>query len=111
MSKLKLVDEAILIFIDSIKKRPTLWCAWLELASLIKSLEALQNLNHSSLPQHWMKDLFMAHCYMELSLSEDAVNIYTVYCNKGFHKSVYVKSQIAKCYDNLRGKTTIKIVN
>jgi anaphase-promoting complex subunit 8 len=107
LSKLKLVDEAILIFIDSIKKRPTLWCAWLELASLIKSLEALQNLNHSSLPQHWMKDLFMAHCYMELSLSEDAVNIYTVYCNKGFNKSVYVKSQIAKCYDNLRGKTTI----
>ncbi len=50
-----------------------------------------------------MKDLFLAHCYMELSLSEEAVDIYSVYCNKGFSKSIYVRSQMAKCFDNLRG--------
>ncbi len=77
------------------------------LVGLIKSLEKLQNLNHSSLPQHWMKDLFLAHCYMDLSLSEEAVNIYTVYCRKVFQNSIYIKSQIAKCFDNLRGKTII----
>jgi anaphase-promoting complex subunit 8 len=104
---LKLFEEAISIFIDSVNKRPTLWCAWLELVGLIKSLEKLQNLNHSSLPQHWMKDLFLAHCYMDLSLSEEAVNIYTVYCRKVFQNSIYIKSQIAKCFDNLRGKTII----
>ncbi len=107
LSKLKLFEEAISIFIDSVNKRPTLWCAWLELVGLIKSLEKLQNLNHSSLPQHWMKDLFLAHCYMDLSLSEEAVNIYTVYCRKVFQNSIYIKSQIAKCFDNLRGKTII----
>jgi hypothetical protein len=50
-----------------------------------------------------MKDLFMAQCYMELSLSEEALNIYEFYSAKGFAKSVFIKSQIAKCYDNLRG--------
>lgn len=64
-------------------------------------------MNHSALPQHWMKDLFLAHCYMELSLSEEAINIYMAFCNKGFSKSVYIKSQMAKCYDNLRGRMLI----
>ena len=40
---------------------------------------------------------------MELSLSEEALNIYLEYSTKGFEKSVYIKSQIAKCYDILRG--------
>ena len=56
----------------------------------------------SVLPQHWIKDLFMVQCFMELSLSEEAITIYTVFCNKGFSKSIYIKSQMAKCYDNLR---------
>ncbi len=50
-----------------------------------------------------MKDLFLAHCYMELSLSEEAVEIYSAYCAKGFSKSIYIQSQMAKCFDNLRG--------
>jgi hypothetical protein len=44
----------------------------------------------------------MVQCFMELSLSEEAITIYTVFCNKGFSKSIYIKSQMAKCYDNLR---------
>jgi anaphase-promoting complex subunit 8 len=110
LSKLKLVDEAIIIFIESLKKRPTLWCSWLELSTLIKSLETLHSLNLSSLPQHWMKDLFLAHCYMELSLSEEAVSIYCQYCDNGFAKSVYIKSQMAKCYDNLREGKKAKFI-
>ncbi|CAF0739094.1 unnamed protein product [Brachionus calyciflorus] len=102
LNKLKLYDEAINILIESIKKRPSLWCSWIELASLVKSIETLNSLNHNALPQHWMKDLFLANCYMELSLSEEALNIYSVYCQKGFAKSIYIKSQMAKCYDNLR---------
>ncbi len=54
-----------------------------------------------------MKDLFLAQCFMELSLSEEAVNIYLTFINKGFGKSIYIKSQLAKCYDNLRGKHKI----
>ena len=51
-----------------------------------------------------MRDLFMAHSYMELSLSEEAIRIYAAYCAKGFSNSLYIKSQMAKCYDNLRGR-------
>ncbi len=43
LSKLKLVDEAINIFIESVKKKSTLWCSWLELANLIKTIEAVKN--------------------------------------------------------------------
>jgi anaphase-promoting complex subunit 8 len=39
LSKLKLNDEAINILVESVKKKPTLWCTWLELANLIKSVE------------------------------------------------------------------------
>lgn len=102
MSKLKLNEEAIQILIEAVNKQPTLWCAWLELANLIRTIDLLNNINHNALPQHWIKDLFLAHCYMELSLSEEALNIYMEYSNKGFEKSIYIKSQIAKCYDNLR---------
>jgi anaphase-promoting complex subunit 8 len=104
LNKLKLNDEAVLILLEAVNKQPTLWCAWLELANLIKSIDILNNLNHSALPQHWIKDLFLAHCYMELSLSEEALNIYQEYCNRGFNNSIYIKSQIARCYDNMRGK-------
>lgn len=43
LSKLKLNDEAINILIESVKKRPTLWCAWIELANLIKSVEIVSD--------------------------------------------------------------------
>jgi anaphase-promoting complex subunit 8 len=100
---LKLNDEAIQILIESVNKQPTLWCSWLELANLIRSIDLLNSINHTLLPKHWIKDLFLAQCYMELSLSEEALNIYLEYSSKGFDKSTYIKSQIAKCYDNLRG--------
>ena len=103
LSKLKLTDEAVHILLEAVNKLPTLWCAWLELANLIKTIDSLNNLNHSALPQHWLKDLFLAHCYMDLSLNDEALSIYLEYCNRGFSKSIYIKSQIAKCYDNLRG--------
>lgn len=103
LSKLKLNEEAIQILVESVNKQPTLWCAWIELAYLIRSIDLLNSINHSSLPQHWIKDLFLAHCYMELSLSEEALNIYLEYSAKGFEKSIYIKSQIAKCHDILRG--------
>lgn len=41
LSKLKLTEDAISIFLESIKKKPTLWCSWLELANLIKSIETV----------------------------------------------------------------------
>lgn len=41
LNKLKLTDEAINILIECIKKRPTMWCAWTELAGLIKSIETV----------------------------------------------------------------------
>jgi tetratricopeptide (TPR) repeat protein len=41
LSKLKLTDEAITVLIESVKKRPSLWCSWLELANLIKSIEVV----------------------------------------------------------------------
>jgi anaphase-promoting complex subunit 8 len=104
LSKLKLTDEAITILVEAVNKEPMLWCAWLELGNLIRSIDILNTLNHKRFPQHWIKDLFLAYCYMELSLSEEALKIYSEYVNNGFSKSIYLKSQIAKCYDSLRGK-------
>ena len=49
-----------------------------------------------------MKELFLAHCYMELGLYEETILIYMAFCNTGFSNSIYIKSQMAKCYDNLR---------
>jgi hypothetical protein len=111
LSKLKLNDEAITILVEAVNKEPMLWCAWLELGTLIRTLDMLNALNHTGLPHHWIKDLFLAYCYMELSLSEEALNIYSDYVNRGFTKSIYIKSQIAKCYDSLRGLIRFFFIN
>jgi len=41
LSKLKLGEDAITVLVESIKKKPTLWCSWIELANLIKSVETV----------------------------------------------------------------------
>jgi anaphase-promoting complex subunit 8 len=49
LSKLKLGEEAGNMFVEAVKRRPGLWCAWQELANLVKSVEMLNSLNSSVL--------------------------------------------------------------
>ena len=59
-----------------------------------------------SLPDHWMKQFFLAHTYLELQLNEEAFRVYTLLGEKGFGHSTYVMAQIAVAYHNLRGYVT-----
>ena len=56
-----------------------------------------------ALPDHWMKQFFLAHTCLELQLNEEAFRLYTLLSEKGFGHSTYVMAQIAVAYHNLRG--------
>ena len=59
-----------------------------------------------SLPNHWMKNLFLGHMYLELQLNEEALKIYQNLVDGGFSKSTYIVSQMAVVYHNMRGKSS-----
>ena len=60
-------------------------------------------LKNITLPDHWMKQIFMAHSYIELQLYEEALKMYEALRENGLMKSSYVKAQIGLAYYNLRG--------
>ena len=55
------------------KTEPCLWSAWQELAFFVKDRSTLSSL---CLPDHWIKQFFLAHCYLELLLNDEAMEIY-----------------------------------
>jgi anaphase-promoting complex subunit 8 len=54
-----------------------------------------------SLPNHWMKNLFLGHMYLELQLNEEALKIYQNLVDGGFSKSTYIVSQMAVVYHKM----------
>ncbi|XP_046360516.1 cell division cycle protein 23 homolog [Haliotis rufescens] len=99
LRKLDLQKEAMNIFVEAVNKEPLHWGAWQELAMLITDRETLSSL---SLPDHWVRQLFMAHAYLELQLNEEGLAIYQTFIATGFSKSNYIVSQIAVAYHNMR---------
>ncbi|XP_013402626.1 cell division cycle protein 23 homolog [Lingula anatina] len=99
LKKLELLKEAVDVFIDAIQSEPLHWGAWQELAALITDRDMLSTL---SLPDHWMKQFFLAHTYLELQLNDEGLKLLQAIRDQGFAKNSYVLSQIAIAYHNFR---------
>lgn len=56
------------------------------------------------LPDHWMKQFFLAHTYLDLQLSDQSAEIYSSLLENGFENSSYVTAQLAVAYDNMKSK-------
>ncbi|CAK1602824.1 unnamed protein product [Parnassius mnemosyne] len=99
LKKLDLRSQAVSVLQASVAAAPTLWAAWVELAGLANEYEALDSLQ---LPKHWMMYFFAAHAFVELKLSEQALEAYMVLANAGFDKSTYVTAQMAIAHHDRR---------
>lgn len=100
LKKLDLRTQAVTVLQASVTAAPTLWAAWVELAGLANEYEALDSLQ---LPKHWMMYFFAAHAFVELKLSEQALEAYMVLVGAGFEKSTYVTAQLAIAHHDRRG--------
>ncbi|XP_061376913.1 cell division cycle protein 23 homolog [Danaus plexippus] len=99
LKKLDLRSQAVTVLQASVAATPTLWSAWVELAGLANEYEALDSLQ---LPKHWMMYFFAAHAFVELKLSEQALEAYMVLATAGFDKSTYITAQMAIAHHDRR---------
>lgn len=106
LKKLDLRSQAVTILQAAVTAAPTLWAAWVELAGLANEYEALDSLQ---LPKHWMMYFFAAHAFVELKLSEQALEAYMVLAAAGFEKSTYVTAQMAIAHHDRRGNNKTNI--
>ncbi|GLG95826.1 Cell division cycle protein 23-like protein [Gryllus bimaculatus] len=99
---LKLLDlqkESLDVFVESIHKEPLHWGAWLEMATLIPDRSKLNSLH---LPDHWMKQFFLGHTYLDQQLNDEALDIYWMLRQNGFENSHYILAQTAIAFHNRR---------
>lgn len=101
LKKLDLKDLAIPVLVESINGAPMLWSSWIELAPLITHKEQLMGL---SLPNHWMKSIFIAHSHIELFLNDEGLNMFQDLQKAGFPNCTYITAQIAIAYHNKRSE-------
>jgi len=99
LRKLDLREEALDAFVASIQQEPLCWASWLELTYLITDKDMLAGL---SLPNHWLRNFFLAHTHLELQLNEEALRLYTALSEAGFERCTYVMAQTAVAYHNVR---------
>ena len=99
LKKLNLKGEAQAALVKSIWKEPCLWSAWQELAFFVQDRSLLAKL---SLPDHWCKKFFLAHCYLELLLNDSAMDIYFDLQKGGLEESTYIMAQVAIAFHNKR---------
>ncbi|XP_013201225.1 cell division cycle protein 23 homolog [Amyelois transitella] len=99
LKKLDLRSQAVTVLQASLAAAPTLWAAWVELAGLANEYEALDSLQ---LPKHWMTYFFAAHAFIELKLSDQALEAYTMLAAAGFEKSTYITAQMAIAHHDRR---------
>ena len=99
LRKLSLTELAIPVLCESVRAVPAHWGAWLELSCLVPSRDKLAELD---LPDHWCKQVFLAHTYLELQLNEFAINIYFGLTKAGLEDSTYIMAQVAIAFHNMR---------
>ncbi|XP_006811611.1 cell division cycle protein 23 homolog [Saccoglossus kowalevskii] len=99
LKKLGLFKEAREVLIEAVNKTPLHWGGWLELSSLITDINMISSV---SFPNHWIKEFFLAHIYLELQMHEEALLKYDFLKEAGFHKSTYIMAQIAMATHNMR---------
>ena len=100
LKRLELNEKAKNVLIKAVNMEPCLWGAWLELAYHISDRSCLHSLD---LPDHWIKNVFLAHTYLELQLNEKALEIYFALQDAGLQESTYLLAQVAIAYHNMRG--------
>ncbi|VVD00770.1 unnamed protein product, partial [Leptidea sinapis] len=103
LKKLDLRSQAVTALQAAISATPILWSAWVEMAGLANDYEAIDSLQ---LEEHWMMYFFSAHAYVELKLSEHALETYTAIAAAGFDKSTYVTAQMAIAHHDRRDVDT-----
>ncbi|XP_045470221.1 cell division cycle protein 23 homolog [Harmonia axyridis] len=80
--------------LKSVRAEPMLWCSWFELGKLVEDF--------SILPDHWMKEFFIAHACLEQLRNDEALQMCETLGAKGFNNSMFLMSQLALCYHNNR---------
>ena len=65
-----------------------------------------RQLQSLAVPEHWMRQLFMAHACFEIQLNEEALKLYMALRDNGFSKSTYVRAQSALVHHSLRGQSS-----
>lgn len=100
LRKLDLISQAIDMFIQAVNYVPLIWGAWQELGQLIPDRNKL---DIAQLPDHWMKQFFLGHTYLEQLNNEEALKIYCSLHDQGFDKSTYLMAQTAIVHHNCRG--------
>merc|ERR1719402_544759 len=73
LRKLSLPDLATPVLCEAVAGEPGHWGAWLELSCLVTSRDKLAGLD---LPDHWCKQVFLAHTYLELHQDDEAVTYF-----------------------------------
>ncbi|KAN0033276.1 hypothetical protein ACTA71_002700 [Dictyostelium dimigraforme] len=88
------------VLIESVHKYPCNWSAWTDLSSLCSdSADIIMQL---SLPDHFMKDFFLAHFKLELQQNNESLVIYQQLSRTLFTQSTYILAQTAIGNYNLR---------
>jgi len=99
LRKLSLPELATPVLCEAVAGEPGHWGAWLELSCLVTSRDKLASLQ---LPDHWCKQVFLAHTYLELQQNEQAVEIYIGLSGAGLVNSTYIMAQVAIAFHNMR---------
>ena len=99
MKKLGRLKEAKQQLTSSVNQTPMLHASWFELKTLINCKD---DLNSLQLPQHWMRDAFMAEVNSNFQLNAEVVKKLEPVFDAGFEKSPYFFTCLAKAHHNLR---------
>jgi anaphase-promoting complex subunit 8 len=86
-------------FTRACHSNPLIWSAWEDLYKLCDDRNMLNTL---SVPDHWMKDFFLAAGSLELLQTNDALSYYSHLSTIGFSASSYIVHQLAMVYYQLR---------
>lgn len=95
LSKLGSNNELFIrnIFIESIKKYPWNWSAWLDLSSTIHDTSTLSRVS-DELPDHQFKLFWKAHSLFEMQYYDKALSLYD-HLFKMYPNNNYIKAQMA----------------
>lgn len=108
LKKLDMSNVALDVFIEAVNREPLNWSAWQELALIIPNKTKLNSLE---LPDHWIKQFFLAYAYLEQFCAEEALKIYDNIKLQGFGRCSYLKAQRAIMYNTCKGLFTFTATN
>ncbi|KAF2073318.1 hypothetical protein CYY_005371 [Polysphondylium violaceum] len=87
------------VLFESVKRYPCNWSAWSDLSTLCSDFAVFGM--QLSVPDHFMKDFFLAHFKLELQQNNESISIYQN-LSQTFSNSTYILAQMAIGNYNLR---------